>query len=183
MHIELKDISDSGLLLGYSNPIEAFPILLDLQKQDDLRFIGPLAFQLRLQKSGQIVEVDGSLTAQVAIVCGHCLQNFEQQVTSDFTLTFTPMSSDSLADELEEVELDADELGLVYYKNDTIELLQSLQEQVLMALPMSPLCSEDCRGLCPECGCDLNMKSCHCEKKSFNNRFTALAGLKLETSD
>jgi len=183
MRLELKDISDSGLLQEYSCRVEEFPLLLELQNEEELLFIGPLEFCLRLQRVGQIVEVDGSFTTGLSTTCGHCLQKFEQSLAGDFALTYSPVSSDLSADAPEEVELDADELGLVYYKNETIELLQPLQEQVLMAVPMAPLCSDDCRGLCPECGCDLNNNSCHCEKKSFNNRFTALAGLKLDTSD
>jgi uncharacterized protein len=183
MHLELKDIDDHGLEQGYSCSIESFPGLLDLQEHEDTRFTAPLDFRLRLQKSGQIVTLNGSVTTCIACVCGHCLQKFEQPVVSDFVLIFTPQSNAAAAEESEEVELDAEELGLVYYQNDTLELLQPLQDQVLMALPMSPLCSEDCRGLCLECGCDLNINTCQCEKKAFNNKFTALAGLKLDTSD
>ncbi len=183
MRLELKDLSGSGLRQEYSCGVEDFPLLLELQNEEGLLFTGPLEFRLRFQRAGQIIEVDGSFTTGLAITCGHCLQNFEQQLAGEFTLTYSPLTADLSADAREEVELDADELGLVYYNNDTLELLQPLQEQVVMAVPMSPLCNENCRGLCPECGCDLNRNSCHCEKKSFNNRFTALAGLKLDTSD
>ena len=183
MRLELKDISDSGLVQEYTCSLEEFPLLLELQNQEEFHFVGPIAFRLRLQRVGQIVEIDGFFTASLAITCGHCLQGFQLPLAGDFALTYTPLSPDTSAELPEELELDADELGLVYYKNDTLELLQPLQEQVLMAVPMSPVCSENCKGLCPECGCDLNKKSCHCEKKAFNNRFSALAGLKLDTSD
>lgn len=183
MRFELKDISESGVRQKYSCKVEEFPELLTLQEQENLRFTDLLSFELRLQKSGQIVEIDGLFATRVALTCGHCLQDFEQQIASDFTLTYTPLQNLPAEDEAEEVELDTDELGLVYYKNDSLDLFQPLQEQVVMSLPIAPLCSTNCKGLCPVCGCDLNKDSCHCEKKSFNNKFSALAGLKLDRSD
>lgn len=182
MRLDLKDISDSGLNQKLSGKIEEFPLLLNLQEHEELRFTDLIVFELRLQKSGQIVEVDGSFATQVALTCGYCLQKFEQRIDGYFTLTFTPLIKNSAVDEAEELELDADELGLVYYKDETLELLQPLQEQVLMALPIAPHCSEVCQGLCLECGCDLNKETCNCEKKAFNNKFTTLAGLKLDRS-
>lgn len=183
MRFELKDISESGVRQTYSCKVEEFPDLQTLQEQEELRFTDLLSFELRLQKSGQIVEVDGLFATRVALTCGHCLQTFEQQIASDFTLTYTPLKNLPAEEEADDVELDTDELGLVYYKNDMLELFHPLQEQVLMSLPIAPLCSAKCKGLCPECGCDLNKESCQCEKKTFNNKFSALAGLKLDTSD
>ncbi len=183
MRLDLKDIGDSGLSWEFSGEFDDFPLLLDLQGQEEQLFTDRLVFKLHLQKSGQIVEVDGSFATWVALTCGHCLQPFEQRVAGDFTLTFTPLIKDSATDEVEELELDADELGIVYYKDEILDLLQPLQEQVVMALPIAPLCSEGCQGLCLECGCDLNEEPCTCEKKLFDNKFTALAGLKLDRSD
>ena len=186
MRLELKDINDCGLKQDYSCKVEDFPVLVETQKQENLRFTDVLTFNLRLQKTGQIVEVDGSFVTRVAMVCSHCLQDFEQELCGDFALTYTPRKNGSEpveTDEVEEVELDTDELGLVYYKDETLDLFQSLQEQVVMALPIAPVCQEDCRGLCPECGCILSNETCNCEKKLFNNKFSALAGLKLESSD
>ena len=184
MRLELKDIKDGGLQQNQSFVAAEFPLVSDL-KQDGVEIVAPIQFQLRIQKSGQLVEVDGRLETVVSLSCGRCLQAYETPLASEFALTFTPyVESEQEADTEEaEVELDTDELGLVYYKDDYLDLLQPLQDQLIMALPISPVCSDECRGLCPECGCNLNIDKCRCEKKIFNNKFSALGGLKLESSD
>lgn len=179
MQLELRELKDGSLEQEYCCGSDEFPVLQELQG-DNVRFEQPICFQLRLQKSGQIVEVDGQLQTRVELVCGRCLQPFAQDLRSDFSLTFTPLPVEREQGEAEEIELDADELGLICYKDETLDLLQPLQEQIVMALPLRPLCDSGCQGLCPECGCNLNIEHCNCEKKPFNNRFAALAKLKTD---
>lgn len=178
MHLELKDIKGGVLEQEYTCSVADFPELRDMKEQGGPEFRGPLAFHLRFQKSGQIVELEGSFTAEIILNCGRCLQDFSRKVSESFALTFSPVAGEE-ADE-EDVELDAEELGLITYKGETIELTGSLQEQLVMAVPIGPVCREACRGLCPECGRNLNDDSCHCERRPFNNKFSALAGLKLK---
>lgn len=185
MHLELKDITDGCLERELTCAASDFPILLEMGQRDEAHFNKPIRFILRLQKTGQLVEVDGQLTADVVLCCGHCLQTFEKQLAADFAFTFTPYVADDQAtpeDDIE-IELDTDELGLVFYKDESLDLLQPLQDQLMMTLPISPTCKDDCRGLCRECGCNLNEVSCNCTKKLFINNFSSLAGLKLGSSD
>jgi len=180
VRLELRELKDGCLEQRYCCGPDEFPVLKDLETEKQVRFEQPICFQLRLQKTGQIVEVDGQMQARVKLTCGRCLQPFESDLLTDFSLTFTPQAAQRDALEDEEVELDADELGLIYYKEETLDLLQPLQEQIIMALPISPVCDVGCLGLCSECGCDLNKESCDCEKQSFNNKFAALAELKTD---
>ncbi len=182
MRLELKDLKNGCLVQELSFQAADFPVAADLS-QDGVEFTAPINFRLRLQQSGQLVEVDGQLETTVRLSCGRCLQPYDKVLNSRFALTFTPYVAEEQGQEDVEVELDTDELGLVYYREECLELLPPLQDQLVMALPIAPLCSEECRGLCPECGCDLNSESCNCEKKVFNNKFSALAGLKLGASE
>ncbi len=186
MRLELQDIEDGPLKKElYCSPAE-FPVLREMEKRHEARFYDPLVFQLRVQKSGQIVEIDGQLTATVELFCGRCLQLYEQRISGAFSLTFTPHpDAEEILDshEGDEVELETDELGLVYYQDDFIELLHPLQDQLVMALPINPLCSEDCSGLCPNCGANLNHETCDCAKEPFNNKFSALARIKFNSSE
>ncbi len=181
MRLELKDLKEGLLEQEYSCGSKDFPVLSELADEADVRFREPLYFKLRLQKTGQIVEVDGSLSAAVGLKCGRCLQPFEQQLAADFALTFSPLVERE-EDAAEEVELEADELGLIYYRDEILELREPLQEQLIMSVPIGPCCQEKCQGLCPECGTDLNKAKCTCAKKPFNNKFGALADLKVEKS-
>ena len=185
MRLELKDIKDGILKQQLSFAADEFPVLREMMQHDEAQFSQPISFELRLQKSGQLIEVDGRLSTSVDLSCGRCLQSYEKRLRGDFAFTFTPYVPDeaSSEDAEVEVELDTDELGLVYYKDETLDLLTPLQDQLVMALPISPVCQDDCQGLCSECGCNLNTDSCDCVKKPFNSKFSALAGLKIESSD
>ncbi len=180
MRLELKEIIDGVLEREYCCSATDFQVLAELAAAEDIHFNDPLVFSLRLQKTGQIVEVDGTLAASAGVKCGRCLQPFVQQIAANFSLTFTPLVVQE--ETAEEIELDADELGLIYYRGETLELLDPLQEQIVMSIPIGPLCANGCLGLCPECGCDLNTTRCDCVKQPFNNKFGALADLKVDKS-
>ena len=178
MRIELKDIKGGLLEQNYDFAMADFPELQALQGDSDVGFCGPIHFSLRLQRVGQLVEVDGLLEVGVSMSCGRCLQPFDEDIAERFSLTFTPQQQER--ESTEEIELASDELGLIYYQDDVIDLREPLQEQLIMALPISPLCRENCGGLCPDCGQNLNLGLCGCEKKVFNNKFSALAGFKFD---
>ena len=176
MRLELKDIKGGVLEQEYSLSVEEFPELAVLAENGAGNYLGPLHFTLRLQRTGRMVEVDGRLQATVQLECGRCLCRYQQEVDERFSFTFTPVLEEAGADQ-DEVELEADELGLVLYQDETLELGPCLQEQAVMALPVAHVCSSGCRGLCPECGVNLNEGSCDCSPKPFNNKFGALADL------
>ena len=180
MRLELKDIKGGELEQEYSCALADFPELSVFTEDEGARFSEPLEFKLRLQQTGKFVEVDGHLDAVVGLNCGRCLQDFDLSLSESFSVTFVPQLKDNETEE--EVELGADELELVPYVDETLELRDTLQEQLLMAVPISPLCKETCKGLCPECGINLNIKKCDCTKKLFNNKFTALADIKFKKS-
>ena len=175
MRLELKDIKEGLLEQEYTCLPDDFPELVSLAEERGPRFLPPLEFRLRFQRVGRIVEVDGDFTAIIGLNCGRCLDAFELKVADRFSLTFSPAKEDENREE--EVELTSGELGLLTYRDDVLELTEALQEQLLMALPISPLCDSDCQGLCPECGQNLNIKDCGCVRTPFNNKFAALAGM------
>lgn len=178
MRLELDEISAGGIVREFTLPVESFPELKELEKSDQFSFTTPLSYRIRLQKSGRLVELEGDVSFSIKEVCGRCLVPFEEEIESSFALTFTPKKEE--VSEQEEVELEAEELGLITYDGEELDLQDPLQEQVVIGLPLSPLCRETCNGLCPECGTNLNESTCHCEKKVFNNKFAALKNLKLD---
>jgi uncharacterized protein len=76
------------------------------------------------------------------------------------------------------VEVLDDDLGVSFYKGDEIDLGQLMREQFYLSLPMKPLCSPDCKGLCPQCGINRNRETCTCDTKWIDPRFEALKRLK-----
>ncbi len=179
MQLELKHIKGGQLEQDYRCAVGDFPELSELVSTGDCVYRDPICLHLRFTSSGRTVEVVGHIQATLELTCGCCLKSFDYELAEDFNLTFVPEVEP--IDLAPEQELESDELGLIPYSEDRLELLTPVQEQLLLAVPMHPLCSVDCRGLCPVCGVDLNKASCRCEKKVFNNKFGVLAQIKGKT--
>lgn len=176
MQLELKHIKGGRLEQDYSCDAGDFPELAMLAGAKDSAYRSPIKLHLHFVQSGRMIDVTGQIQAVLDLTCGCCLGAFEYELTEDFVLTFVPEPEQTVL--VPEQELEADELDLIFYREDRLELLTPVQEQLLLAVPMHPLCSTDCRGLCPVCGGDLNTFSCNCDKKVFISKFGVLSQLK-----
>jgi uncharacterized protein len=76
-----------------------------------------------------------------------------------------------------EREIAEDDLTVAYYHDGSVDLVELLREQFQLALPMKPLCSDACRGLCAECGANLNRTECGCSPRWQDPRLEPLKGL------
>jgi uncharacterized protein len=112
---------------------------------------------------------------RLALECGRCLEPFEIPVDSAFELRYVPHEQNTGEGEREIAE---DDLTTAYYKDQSIDLDALMAEQFQLALPMKPLCTEACKGLCPACGTNLNTTTCSCAPKWEDPRLAALKGLK-----
>jgi len=121
------------------------------------------------------VRVRGHLSVRIDTECDRCLETASIPIESDFDLFYEPMS---LVPEEAEVEINQGESEIGFYEGEGLELEDILRERVLLALPMRKVCREDCQGICPVCGQNLNQKSCGCETRVLDNRWAALKRLK-----
>jgi len=78
------------------------------------------------------------------------------------------------------VELEDDDVSMTFYRDEEIDLSELLREQFYLVLPMKPLCRPDCKGLCSQCGVNLNIETCQCSVQWEDPR---LAGLKALITD
>ena len=134
----------------------------------------PVAYDLQLVKQESSVRVEGRVEAVVEASCSRCAKRFPIAVDRRFSELF------AAADDRQGVlrrELDGNDLDLDYYQGDAIDGLQLLAEQIFLELPMKILCAEDCKGLCPTCGADLNHIDCDCEA-NVDPRWASLKGLR-----
>jgi len=180
MRINVDDISDSGLRLTFAEGAESFPSLLELSRSGECVFLMPLTIDLRIRRIGQMFEADGRFETRVRLSCSRCLADFELPLAADFILAFSreqPETADPSRHA--EIELGAEEIGLILFHGEEIDLRDAVQEDVLMAVPMKTLCRPECKGLCLQCGADLNQGDCGCERKIINPKFAVLKGLKL----
>lgn len=152
------------------------PSLFRAVEGETFRVVSPvtLSFEIDRQETGRF-RVVGHLTGELELTCSRCLETFTLPVSTDFDLRYVPRTENVGEGER---EVEEDDLTTSFYENDQIDLGQLITEQFQLALPMKPLCSETCRGLCAYCGTNLNTAACQCDTKWEDPRLAALKQLK-----
>jgi len=119
---------------------------------------GPISVTLSHYRAGTEVFLEGELSARTAAVCARCAEEFVASSTRSFRYVLAPKALDDSAggDQRDE------DVEYSHYLGDEIDLSPPIREQLLLALPTKPLCAENCRGLCPRCGANLNLGACGC---------------------
>ena len=169
MNVAVAKISeDEGLTLQYVYP-EGEPVLAG----EDASLIGHCEFNLQATRAGDEVELIGSVNAVVRFECDRCLKPLSVPIEQSFDLLYVPPLK-----AVDEKELGADDLLIGFYQGGTIDLDDVVREQVELALPMTRLCAEECQGLCPDCGANLNEGQCACGLNKADERWAALSELK-----
>ncbi len=121
------------------------------------------------------VRLRGTVTAEIEVGCDRCLTGVPKSVRQSFDAAFIPVTEDV---QQPSVELAADDLSVGIYEGNVFDLREFAREQLLLSLDTRTLCREDCKGLCPTCGVDLNAEACACEREEVDPRWAALAQLK-----
>jgi uncharacterized protein len=121
------------------------------------------------------IRVVGKLVTRLEIPCARCLDPVPYNVERGFELLFRPQSVNVGPDEAEMQDKDSE---VAFYEGDGVELSDILREQVLLAVPIKTVCREQCKGLCPQCGKNLNTGECDCEPVADDPRWDALKGLR-----
>lgn len=144
-------------------------------EQEGFHVKEPVRLSFDVLKDGARYRLVGRLATRLALDCSRCLEAFSFTVDGEFDLLYVPHTENLAAEPESEVE--EDDLGTAYYRDDRIDLGQLLREQFYLAIPMKPLCRESCRGLCPHCGIDLNTGTCSCSETWTDPRLEALRAL------
>lgn len=141
----------------------------------DYRVAGPVELSLDVDKLGSgAFGVSGRAATRLAVECSRCVEPFEVPVDVAFSLRYVPHVENAGEGER---EIGEDDLTTAYYREGLLDLVDLLREQFVLALPMKPLCREDCRGLCPQCGTNLNRTQCECAPTWEDPRLAALKSL------
>ncbi|HLO25057.1 MAG TPA: DUF177 domain-containing protein [Geobacteraceae bacterium] len=178
MKIRIEEIKDKVLDLSAVEEVAGYPVLAALQEAGECLFLGPLDVQLSVAREYDHIRAQGRVTTKVRLGCSRCLAEYETDIDSPFTVFYMPAAAGVAQDE--EVELTEEDLVSATYEGDEIDFAREIAEQVLTEIPVKPLCREDCKGLCPVCGTDLNEAVCNCRKEPFNIKFEALKNIKIE---
>jgi uncharacterized protein len=117
------------------------------------------------------IRVAGDFSTRVELACARCLEPVAQNVAKKFDLLYRPQGSDAGREEL---SVTAAEAEVAYYQGEGLLLEDVLREQILLTLPLRVICKEECKGLCPHCGKNLNFEQCSCAEPLEDPRWAAL---------
>lgn len=187
LHPALVDIPSQGLVI--SREVAAEEIGLN---ETDERLAGPLSVNIEVHQQEEAVTVAGTLEGLAVRQCVRCLTDYEDPLYVTLYADYLrhvqaapkktgsskrvdrplpPREQSQAADEADEQD------EIYYYQGEQLDLTPMLREQVILAAPMQPLCKEDCAGLCPTCGQNLNDRRCACTPEPMNSPFRILRDL------
>ncbi|MFZ5998837.1 MAG: YceD family protein [Nitrospirota bacterium] len=156
-------------------PEEGIDLELDEHlRTESVKILSPVHASLRIDKVGSEVLVKGTVDADVELQCSRCLKGFTMHIQSPLNVVYDPAEMISRE---ENYKLASDELDTGFYRQDELDTDELLHEQLLLNIPMKPLCDPECKGICPRCGTDLNVSGCTCEIKEIDSRLKVLEQL------
>jgi uncharacterized protein len=162
----LVDIGRLGQALGeqlrVSDDIAVPPVDLGEEHFDPA---GPAHFDVTLSNTGAGIVASGTIAATMHTTCARCLTPTDITITAEVDGFYVEPGHDEGLPEEQEVEIIRDE---------RVDLEPALTQALVVELPLAPVCSNECRGLCPECGADLNVAPCDCDRLAPSGPFAAL---------
>jgi len=189
MVVSAEDIHEDGLEVSEPISMEFLVRALSWEGKDTgFRPAQSALLSAFLQKVSEGVILRGQFAARLTSPCKRCLREVVSDIPVSFSLNLVSrqwFESSGLADALDDESrdqagsFDLEDADEDWFDGKTIDLDPILREQLLLALPMQVVCREDCRGLCPVCGQDLNERACGCEPKVLDPRLAALKSIKL----
>ncbi len=162
MKVLISEIPEEGIDLELKETVESDTIL------------SPISAQLKIMKIGSEVIVKGDVVTHVKLQCSRCLMDFESKLSVPVDVVYHPL--DELKGE-ERHEIMVGELDMDFYSGEEMDLITLMTEQILLNIPMKPLCTDLCRGICLTCGKNLNLGDCTCTEKKTNSKFVILKNL------
>lgn len=177
MFISLRQLEFDELTFSQDFKPEAIDFGPDVHQHTSLQTHGRA--QLVEERRGhqqtlEDIRVRGDFSTQLEFRCARCLEQVLRDVTGNFDLIYRPLGADA---GIEERSIGAAEVDVGYYQGEGLLLEDVLREQVLLAVPPKVVCSEACKGLCPQCGKNLNVETCTCVPLS-DQRWDVLGGIR-----
>ncbi|MFH1217515.1 MAG: DUF177 domain-containing protein [Pseudomonadota bacterium] len=168
--INFYEIPDEGLSLYLDDP-SWFP--------EDMEHQGVVSAEVHLKRLGERVVVAGKISATVVFECDRCLEKYDQELDSRFNIDLELLDEENVLAEERDHFFHDEEMDMDFLHDSEIDIVDILQQQVILALPMKKMCSEKCRGICPGCGANLNLNECEC-KTEKDSPFSILSKLKVK---
>lgn len=161
MRIIVNDIPSEGLELRE----EEKPDFFGFEDDKFVSYISPVSVSIMAEKTGGSVKVKGEAGFEAEFICVRCLEPFLKKIKSPLDIVYQPEPI-KITIQKEEFLEEKDEDAYYYGKNGIIELKDVIRENIILSMPIKPVCASNCAGLCPSCGKNLNKGEKHgCSKK------------------
>lgn len=174
--LRVDDITAEVRELEFPEPEGEINRMLQVGAVRDYCLNGPVKVKLSYYRAGSELFFQGEIAATAHGSCARCAEDFVASRGRAFRYVLTPRV---LGDDDGKAGLRADDLEFSFYDGDQVDLAPLVREQTLLAYSTLPLCREDCRGLCPRCGANLNERECGCSAEPADARLAVLRTLKL----
>lgn len=175
MRIRVDEIPESGRFLHFHWDEDHLRQFLPPEDPFEIELVRPVNVDLEIQKRIDHIRITGTIRGVLRLGCHRCLKPFQWPM--DETVDVFLLEEEKAPQE-EELELEGEELDFEFFDGQIIEIDQLVAEQIFLALPFKVLCSEDCRGICPRCGVNLNDEECRCATEKEPSAFSRLEAIK-----
>lgn len=170
MLIQLEQVTDEPF-----DWRETPSISVDSLGRSELLGVGEVSWSGRVVRELAGYRLEARLSYQQTLTCTRCLAPLALAVDETIELAIETSASEPM---LGEHELTASDLQTLFLEGQELDTTPILMEQLQLNIPMKPLCREDCAGLCPRCGADLNEAPCSCDDSPTDPRWQALEKLR-----
>lgn len=175
MRIRVDEIPESGRTLRFHWDEERLRQFVPPDDPFNMKLVRPVNVTLDINRLPDHIRVTGKIEGTLEVGCHRCLKQFPFPLNETVDLY---LIEEERAPEEEEKELENEELVYEFFDGEVIEIDQLVAEQIFLALPVKVLCSEDCKGLCPRCGANLNEETCQCRSDTGMSPFEKLRLIK-----
>ncbi len=162
MIIKISSLVDGVYSYNFDEPVEEIGLVEP--------FNGNIIVDLELSKANSQIVMNAKLKVGARFECDRCTAEFNTDLSAEYKMVY-------LADESPE-ESDSVNIAYLSHDADKIDISGEVRDYAMLAIPMKKLCSDNCKGLCPKCGKDLNKGSCECSKNEIDDRWQPLMELK-----
>ncbi len=170
MYLETKEIGPEGLAVD--RRLELTP---QTGRGEEPIRVGPVHLSGELFRVDGDIAFSGDIETVAALSCSRCVEPFDLPLGLHFNLLYVAAPEETLKGES---RVHDDSITISHYDGERIDLDELLAEQIYLGLPLKPLCTPDCKGLCAGCGANLNLEACRCrEERSGDPRLLGLKSL------
>lgn len=149
-------------------------------ESQDFRCTSPIIGAIDFTNTGRLIIVRGSFSTNVELDCSRCLEKLAMPV--EVKIEEQLPIRNFLVEPVEDEDFEEDEISS-FFENNIFDLSEYIRQAIVVQLPIKPLCSDACRGLCPTCGTNLNERPCDCPVTIQDSPFSALQVILEEESD